>query len=451
MSDYTHIYNLKAVIHETGLTPETLRAWERRYGLLKPQRSPGGHRLYSQYDIEMLQWLVARQEEGLSISRAVEMWRSLEKEGQNPLLQGSHPHVGAHANGLVASPTVTPANVNMLDQLRAGWIEACLTYDEPAADQALSQAFAIADPEVACVEVIQKGVAAIGALWYQGEISVQQEHFATALAMRRIDSLIAAAPPSTRLGRLLAANPPGEEHSFGLLLMTYLLRRHGWEVVYLGANVPLSRLDATLEATAPKLVLSVAQTLTSAAALLAMAVVVNAHGTSLAYGGGIFTHYPAVTSRIPGYFLGNSLAAVPETVERLVADLPPLPGVPALPASYGLALEALREKESLVIDAVNQALRAGRGERDHAAPQQLEPTYLETANRFFTRDLLSALTMGDIHLLDHAVGWLEGLLSNYGLSMELVRRYFSAYQQAVQQHLDGQAGPILDWLDKHAT
>ena len=59
MIDSTPIYNLKAVIQETGLGPETLRAWERRYGLLKPQRSPGGHRLYSQYDIDMLKWLVA--------------------------------------------------------------------------------------------------------------------------------------------------------------------------------------------------------------------------------------------------------------------------------------------------------------------------------------------------------------------------------------------------------
>jgi DNA-binding transcriptional MerR regulator len=64
MADQTPLYNLKAVTNEVGLNPATLRAWERRYGLLKPKRTPGGHRLYSRQDIEMLKWLVERQKEG---------------------------------------------------------------------------------------------------------------------------------------------------------------------------------------------------------------------------------------------------------------------------------------------------------------------------------------------------------------------------------------------------
>jgi DNA-binding transcriptional MerR regulator len=142
MTDSTPIYNLKAVIQETGLGPETLRAWERRYGLVKPQRSPGGHRLYSQYDIDMLKWLVARQKEGLSISRAVEMWRGLVKDGQDPLQQFHTPLKTLDTGG------------SMLDDLRNGWIAACLAFDEQAAERALSQAFAIVAPEIACTEVL---------------------------------------------------------------------------------------------------------------------------------------------------------------------------------------------------------------------------------------------------------------------------------------------------------
>src|SRR5215210_4253986 len=77
------IYNLKAVVQETGLKPDTLRAWERRYGLPEPQRTDSGHRLYSQNDINMLKWLGLRQAEGMSISRAVELWRSLQGEQGN--------------------------------------------------------------------------------------------------------------------------------------------------------------------------------------------------------------------------------------------------------------------------------------------------------------------------------------------------------------------------------
>src|SRR5512145_944070 len=79
------IYNLKAVVQETGLKADTLRAWERRYGLPQPERSGGGHRLYSQRDMEIIKWLIDRQEEGMSISRAVDLWRSLEEEGRDPL------------------------------------------------------------------------------------------------------------------------------------------------------------------------------------------------------------------------------------------------------------------------------------------------------------------------------------------------------------------------------
>lgn len=80
-------YNLKAVIHETGVKPDTLRAWERRYGLPNPERTTGGHRLYSQRDIDTVHWLVARQEEGLSISHAVNLWHALEAEGKDPLAE----------------------------------------------------------------------------------------------------------------------------------------------------------------------------------------------------------------------------------------------------------------------------------------------------------------------------------------------------------------------------
>ena len=90
MSRYnrTPIFNLQLVVHQTGLTPDTLRAWEKRYNFPQPDRTAGGHRLYSEYDIETLKWLLARKEEGMSIGRAVALWRQLEAEGRDPLEAG---------------------------------------------------------------------------------------------------------------------------------------------------------------------------------------------------------------------------------------------------------------------------------------------------------------------------------------------------------------------------
>ena len=230
MADQTSGFNLKAVIQETGLSAETLHAWERRYGLPKPARTPGGDRLYSLRDIQILNWLTTRQKEGMSISRAVGLWRSLEADGQDPLLIYS-PHQQPGRPGGVK-----------LDELCQAWVDACLDFDEQAAEEVLAQAFALYAPEVVCTDLLRKGLSIIGDHWYSGETSVQQEHFASALAMRRLHTLSAAAPAPNRPGRILAACPAGEEHEFGLLLLAVLLQRRGWGVVVMGAEGPLPRL-----------------------------------------------------------------------------------------------------------------------------------------------------------------------------------------------------------------
>jgi DNA-binding transcriptional MerR regulator len=138
------IYNLKAVVMETGLKPPTIRAWERRYGLPQPHRTSGGHRQYSQRDIETLKWLVARQQEGVSISHAVELWESLIEQGKDPLLPLKR----------VPATQVTPIAPQLgtgLADLREAWIAACLAYDRGRAEQILAQAFALFTPEIVCI------------------------------------------------------------------------------------------------------------------------------------------------------------------------------------------------------------------------------------------------------------------------------------------------------------
>lgn len=83
-SDHTPIYNVKAAAQRAGLSPITLRAWERRYGLPAPQRNSHGYRLYSEYDLRTLRWLKAQLETGLSISRATGWLAELRAAGQDP-------------------------------------------------------------------------------------------------------------------------------------------------------------------------------------------------------------------------------------------------------------------------------------------------------------------------------------------------------------------------------
>jgi DNA-binding transcriptional MerR regulator len=228
-------YNLNLVVQETGLKPDTLRAWERRYQMPQPDRSKGGHRLYSDYDLQTIIWLQKRLQEGMRISQAVGYWRDLVDSGSNPLEKA--PETPAD-NALLASEL----GGHTLTELQGKWLEYTLKFDEIRADQVLSQAFAQFSIEVVCTDLIQAALTQIGKLWYEGNATVQQEHFASELASRKLQSLIASAPLPLHNQKILIACPRGEFHIISILIINLMLRYRGWDVLYLGANVPTDRL-----------------------------------------------------------------------------------------------------------------------------------------------------------------------------------------------------------------
>jgi DNA-binding transcriptional MerR regulator len=419
------IYNLKSVVRETGVKPDTLRAWERRYGLPEPARTAGGHRLYSQRDIEIVKWLLARQQEGLRIKGAVELWRSLEADGQEPLQPQP-----------TSAVSFAPETVGQtIADLRQGWISACLAFDEREAEQTLTQAFALYPPEVVCLDLLREGIAQIGQGWYAGDVTVQQEHFASALAMRRIEALLLAAPPPTRPGRILAACPPEEEHSFGLLLLTYLLRRRGWQVLYLGANVPIAQLEEVVSTAKPSLAISTALQLPTAATMLEMALFLQREGVPLAFGGRIFNRLPTLHTRIPGHFLGPSLELAAQSVEDLMVTPRPTPAVESISEAHRQALNHYHERQ-LLIDADLMNLR----------PDLLQQTWSFIVNRGLPRNIAAALTLGGINFIDDSIDWVARMARNGHVTAETMEGYLGAYLQAARIHLDERGAPIVDWL-----
>jgi methanogenic corrinoid protein MtbC1 len=422
--------NLKAVVQQTGLKPDTLRAWERRYGLPAPERSSGGHRLYSYRDIEIVKWLIARQQEGLSISRAVELWEQLSAEARDPL-QAATP---------IATP-VAPAlwplrGGETIAQLRQQWIGACLAYDEQQAERLLNLAFALFTPETVAIELLQRAVAEIGEGWYQGNVTVQQEHFCSSLAVRRLEALVMAAPAPLRLGRILVACPPKEQHVIGLLLLTFLLRRRGWEVVYLGANVPLEQLETTVAAVQPQLIIMAAQLLHTAAALKEVAGALKHLGVPIAYGGLIFSILPALRARIPGHFLGEQLEAAPKVVESLMTSPRPVPAIQEIPEEYLRALHHFQERQGFVESRVIQAMNGAGYAHNHLA----------MANRELGLNIAAALALGDIKFLGTDIEWVTGLLRNHSLPVEALYSYLHAYHRTVDEQLDERGQPIITWF-----
>ncbi len=430
MDETTPTFNLKVVLRETGLKPDTLRAWERRYGLPEPGRTAGGHRLYSQRDIDTIKWLIARQEEGLSISKAVKLWHSLLDEGHDPLYAPAYQ---------TADTTFLPAAAtSSLTEIRQSWIDACLKFDEPTAEQVLMQAFAIYPVAMVCTEVLQKGLATIGDLWYGNEASVQQEHFASALAVRRLNALIAAAPSPGRLGRVLVACPPGEEHIFAPLLITLLLRYQGWDIIYLGANVPLSQLEAALERIKPNLVLLTAQQLRTAASLLEVAQLLADKGIAAAFGGLIFNLIPDLQQRIPGHFLGKELADSVQTVGKILTFNPPGPSARGVTEDYERAATVYRHHRIAIEAEIWQLIG------DSLIPSK----HFSLANMHLSENIMAALQLGDMAYLETETDWVYQLLANHDLPQNWLQHYLTAYYKTADKHLNDAGRPITNWLDE---
>ncbi len=431
MISQTPAYNLMVVLKETGLKADVLRAWERRYDLPRPQRTAGGHRIYSEYDIATLKWLKKRQAEGFSISRAVQMWKDLVAAGRDPLEEDTQ------AKNF---PLLGPVDATSMEILRQQWLEGCLAFDTVRAEEALNQAFALYPVEKACSAILQQGLNMIGEQWYLGKVSVQQEHFASGLAIRRLETLINAAPQPTRAQTVLVGCPPGEMHTFSALLFSLFLQRTGLKVVYLGADLPLEQMDAAVEIIHPNLVVLSAQQLTSAASLADAVLALRERGFPLAYGGLIFNRVPELRERIAATFLGESLEKAVEKVEQLIRAPAALAPTHVEEEWYTLA-KHFQHSRPLIEQALYTTLQ-----RDG---EQIET--IEAVNTFFGSKLAAALELGDPAFLEGELAWVNGLLTSHHISVEQLLTYLIAYSQCVNRVLGEEGMPITNWIDGYVS
>lgn len=428
MVSTTPAFNLKVVLKETGIAPDTLRAWERRYGLPKPQRSAGGHRLYSQRDIETIKWLMERQSEGLSISRAVDLWNERVSSGADPLA------------GLVQAASTIPVQYippdTTLDTLRAQWIAACLEFSESRSEQSLNQAFSMFPVEAVCVEVLQRGMSEIGELWYENRASVQQEHFASALAMRRLDALLSASPAPTRDQTVLVGCPPEEWHAFTPLLLALLLRRRGLHVIYLGANVPEAQFSRTVKDAKADFVVLVAQQLITAATLQQTALGLSSQNIPVAFGGRVFNLHPQLPASISGIFLGHDLPSALDEIELILAKKVRLAQPRAASPSHVAAHQAFLSKRG----EIELTLKEG------VEPLSIKPDDIQTGIQFLGENINAALQLGDMSLVSSEVEWLKALLQFHEAHPEQLIHLMQTYSDAVNRNINGQGKPILEWF-----
>jgi len=423
MTNNTPTYNLKVVLKETGLAADTLRAWERRYGLPTPGRSAGGHRLYSQRDIEIIKWLMARQAEGLSISRAVDLWNEQISSGTDLLAD-------------FVPPGLNYSKSDALESYRSEWISACMAFNEYLAEKVLNQAFGIFPLETVCTEVLQRGLSELGDMWYRNEATVQQEHFTAALAQRKLDTLIAATPLPVHPQMIIMGGTPGEDHYFSLVLMTLLMRRHGFPVIYLGANVPLMQFDETLTLVKPALIVLSAQQLKTAASLYVVAKHLGHFDTIITYGGRIFGILPELRRRIPAHYLGETIEAALQNMELLLTSKTPIPQVEPISIQDTEIAEQFRNNRTMIdMYTVSRIDKLG-----------IPGNYLDIALKSLGDNIYAAVSLGDIDALKVEMVWITGLMQHHMVDSTTFKPLINAYALSIEKAMGPSGNGITDWL-----
>lgn len=215
----------------TSVTPDVLRAWERRYGLLRPERSEGGYRMYSSTEEDRVRAMVRHIEAGVPAGEAA---RLVLEEGERPQVDTAW----------------LPA---LYEELR----QSLDNFDEHGTQAALDTLIARLSFDAVARDVILPYLRELGDRWQRGEASVAQEHFASIVLRGRLLALArgwdrGAGP------RALLACAPGERHELGLLVFGLVLRQHGWRITFLGADTPFDTLVSATEDLSPAAVVLIA-------------------------------------------------------------------------------------------------------------------------------------------------------------------------------------------------
>lgn len=243
------LYGIHEVAERTGLSPELIRAWERRYGLPSPERTAGGFRRYDDDDVERLRLLRELRDRGVRIAELTmapiaDLRRLLDVE------HGAGPAGAVGERGPSAEPG-DPAP-RLVERL----VRAAVAFDVAELRSGLGATLVLMPPLVAAEEVLAPFLATVGDMWERRQLPVAGEHLVTEAVRGALHALgrtgIPAGGPGA--GRAVLACGPGDQHALGLLLFGLVLGGEGWDVVHLGVGMPSGEIAGAIRALGPGLV-----------------------------------------------------------------------------------------------------------------------------------------------------------------------------------------------------
>lgn len=222
------------VSERTGLSPEVLRIWERRYRVVQPSRAEGGQRLYTDADIERLKLLRQAAQGGRGIGRVADLTVD---ELAELIREDVEPKSEKAAVESVGKASSIDHAIGLAREMDAERLE-----------DLLRRTATLEGAPRFMAETVAPFLQRIGAEWQAGQLSVSSEHLATAIANRVVVSVLDALRPAESAPTLLVAGPAGDRHEMGALLASAIAASEGWRVAYMGPDLPAAEVAGAARA-----------------------------------------------------------------------------------------------------------------------------------------------------------------------------------------------------------
>ena len=233
------MYTIKEAAARTGLTVPVLRAWERRYGVVSPTRTPGGYRVYDEAALGRLRAMRRLIDDGWTASAAAAA-----------VVAGTVESVAAAEQ---PSSRSRGRDIDIDVDVEHRLVDAAATLDSPRIESALDDMFASGSYERVVEDHVLPALRALGDAWASGRLPVAGEHVASNAIQRRLAAAFQASGPGPAAVRpVLVGMPPGARHELGGLIFATAARRTGLPIVYLGADLPLADWVAAVERTSAR-------------------------------------------------------------------------------------------------------------------------------------------------------------------------------------------------------
>jgi len=239
------LYSMRVVARMTGLAPDTIRVWERRYQAVHPARTTGNARRYSTEAVQRLQLL----QRATALGYAIGAVARLETHELDALVRGdaSGPQLPTSAASGALAPTFMA--------LREQYLRAVEEFAVQRAARILQRAAALLERDDFLFNIVQPILGEVGCRWESRRLGVAHEHLVSAQVRGLLQSELRFVNIAPGAPKIVVATAPHQAHEFGALIGAFLAASRGFEPIYLGADLPWEQIVLASERSAARLVL----------------------------------------------------------------------------------------------------------------------------------------------------------------------------------------------------